>query len=85
MPQTTHPRYVALPLLALSSDMRRMARLRHALIGAIGVVFLANAGLGVYHGDRMAWAGLATCGGGGGVVARPKPFLTLAKRLHRAL
>ncbi|MBL6761295.1 MAG: disulfide bond formation protein B [PS1 clade bacterium] len=60
--------YVALPLLALAYLYAEKApRAMRGLLVTIGVLFLANAGLGFYHAgiEYGWWLGPASCGGGG--------------------
>jgi disulfide bond formation protein DsbB len=60
--------YVALPLLALAYVYAPRAPLAmRGLLRTIGIIFLANAGLGFYHAgiEYGWWLGPASCGGGG--------------------
>ena len=60
--------YVAVPLLALAYIYAPRAPLAmRGLLSTIGIVFLANAGLGFYHAgiEYGWWLGPASCGGGG--------------------
>ena len=60
--------YVAVPLLALAYIHAPRAPLAmRGLLSTIGIVFLANAGLGFYHAgiEYGWWLGPASCGGGG--------------------
>lgn len=69
------PYYVALPLLGLAYFYAPQGpAAARGLLVTIGVVFLANAGLGVYHAgiEYGSWAGPATCNGGGGVASSPE-------------
>ena len=67
--------YLALPLLLLAYwyAPRGNAAAR-GLVVTLGVVFLANAGLGIYHAgiEYGSWAGPATCGGGGALATSPE-------------
>ena len=60
--------YVALLLLALAYFYAPRAPLAmRGLLTTIGIIFLANAGLGFYHAgiEFGWWLGPASCGGGG--------------------
>jgi disulfide bond formation protein DsbB len=60
--------YVAVPLLALAYFYAPRAPLAmRGLLTTIGIIFLANAGLGFYHAgiEYGWWLGPASCGGGG--------------------
>ena len=59
--------YVAVPLLALAYIYAPRAPLAmRGLLSTIGIIFLANAGLGFYHAgiEYGWWLGPASCGGG---------------------
>lgn len=64
------PYYLALPLLLLAywhaPHGKAAAR---GLLSTVGVVFLAGAGLALYHVgiETGSWAGPTTCGGGNGI------------------
>ena len=60
--------YVAVPLLALAYFYAPPAPLAmRGLLTTIGIIFLANAGLGFYHAgiEYGWWLGPTSCGGGG--------------------
>ena len=60
--------FLAVPLLALAYIYAPRAPLAmRGLLSTIGIVFLANAGLGFYHAgiEYGWWLGPASCGGGG--------------------
>ena len=59
--------YVVVPLLALAYFYAARAPLAmRGLLTTIGIIFLANAGLGFYHAgiEYGWWLGPASCGGG---------------------
>ena len=59
--------YLAMPLLALAWFYASRAPLAtRGLLTTIGIIFLANAGLGFYHAgiEYGWWLGPASCGGG---------------------
>lgn len=62
------PYYLAVPLLAVALAYAPHAETAsRGLLHTIGVIFLAGAGLAFYHAgiEYGAWAGPASCGGGG--------------------
>lgn len=64
------PYYVALPLLAMAYFYAPFgADAARGLLRTIGIIFLASAGLGMYHAgiEYGTWAGPATCGGGAAI------------------
>jgi disulfide bond formation protein DsbB len=66
------PYYAALPIaLAAAAAPRHGPWLRLGL-GALGLLFLISAGLGIYHSgvEWGLWLGPSDCGGGGGAAAR---------------
>jgi disulfide bond formation protein DsbB len=74
--------YAAIPLLfvamALVAEMPRLAGL---LFFAVALVFLANAGLGVYHAgaEWKLWPGPDTCAGGQGLPTSATDLLKAAE------
>ena len=72
------PYYLSLPLLALAYFYTPYAKLAsRGLLMTVGLVFLASAGLGIYHAgiEYGFWAGPATCGGGGAMASSPEALL----------
>jgi disulfide bond formation protein DsbB len=69
------PYYLALPLLAVAFWYAPRGPLAaRGLLATIGIIFLASAGLGIYHAgiEYGSWAGPATCGGGAAIASSPE-------------